>query len=69
MKVRAIKSFVSGRYAAGCGETVDMEDYRAQQLIASGIAEVAEPEAEETEAVEPETIPAPAKKRTPRKKI
>jgi len=42
MKIKALGSFISGRYSATRGEITDVPQYVADKLIACGVAEPAQ---------------------------
>lgn len=62
MKIKALKTFVSGRFNAGRGEVLEVPDKTGQKLVSIGFAEVVKA-SEKTEAPAADKEPAAPKKK------
>lgn len=52
MKIKALKTFVSGRFSASRGEVLDVPGYTGQKLVAIGLAESQETPEDDNEPVD-----------------
>lgn len=68
MKVRALKTFVSGRVSGTKGEIINVPEAKAKKLVTIGIAEKIETEKESVAPVQPDPDKIPETDKKPAKK-